>query len=53
MGDVPEWYPLLVAAKHLEVAPWELAKMPVWWTEIALAARHAEIAAQNHHAQNR
>lgn len=42
MGEEPSWYGLLQAAKYLGVAPWDLAQRPVWWTEIALAARGAE-----------
>jgi len=46
LGSVPEWYRLITAARYLQVPPWELAQKPVWWTEIALAARAAESAAQ-------
>jgi hypothetical protein len=36
---------LIRAARYLNVAPWELARQPVWWTEIALAAEAAEVKA--------
>lgn len=44
MGEVPIWYSLLAAARYLRVPPWELAKKPVWWMNIALAAQSAENA---------
>ena len=43
---MPEWYPLLRAAKYLGVPPWELMDRPVWWQRIALAAEEAEHAAE-------
>jgi hypothetical protein len=42
MGEVPSWYLLLQAARYLRVPPWDLAKKPVWWMRIALAAQSAE-----------
>lgn len=42
MGEVPVWYSLLSAARYLGVPPWELARKPVWWMNIALAAQSAE-----------
>jgi hypothetical protein len=47
MGEAPDWYLTLRAAKYLGVAPWDLAERPVWWQEIALAAEKAETAAAN------
>lgn len=43
---MPEWYPLLQAARYLRVPPWDLADRPQWWTNIALAAQDAEAGAQ-------
>lgn len=45
MGGVPLWYSLVQAAKYLGVPPWELAKQPVWWMNVALAAQSAESSA--------
>lgn len=42
MGVQPEWYPLVRAAKYLGVPPWELARQPLYWTEVALAAMDGE-----------
>jgi hypothetical protein len=39
---MPEWYPLLRAARYLGVPPWELAKRPMGWTQMALTAEKAE-----------
>lgn len=46
MGECPEWYPLLRAARYLNVAPWELIERPQTWTDWALAAESAEDAAR-------
>ena len=43
---MPDWYPLVRAAKYLGVAPWELAERPSWWQEVALVAEAAEAEAQ-------
>lgn len=45
MGEVPDWYLLLQAARYLRVPPWDLAAKPMWWIQIALAAQGAESAA--------
>lgn len=45
MGEAPDWYRLLRAAKYLGVPPWDLAERPVWWREVALAAEAAEATA--------
>jgi hypothetical protein len=36
MGECPEWYPLLEAAIHMKVKPWELEKQPQFWIDVAL-----------------
>lgn len=41
-GFLPEWYPLLRAARYLGVAPWVLAAQPAVWVSWALAAEGAE-----------
>lgn len=45
MGEMPVWYSLVSAARYLRVPPWELARMPVWWLNVAQAAQSAEAAA--------
>ncbi len=46
MGALPEWYPLIRAARYLQVAPWELAARPSLWMDWALMAESAENEAQ-------
>ena len=46
MGALPDWYPLLRAARYLQVAPWELAARPIVWVDWALMAESAENEAQ-------
>lgn len=38
MGAMSDWYRLIRAAKYLGVAPWELARQPAAWMNLALAA---------------
>jgi hypothetical protein len=45
MGEVPLWFSLISAARYLGVPPWDLAKKPAWWMNVALAAQSAENAA--------
>jgi hypothetical protein len=42
VGQCPEWYKLIRAARYLGVPPWELAGQPVWWMELAIIAEEAE-----------
>lgn len=42
MGEMPWWYPLIVAARYLGVAPWELERQPIFWKRIALQAQRSE-----------
>lgn len=44
---IPDWYPLLRAARYLKVAPWELMEQPMAWQQWANIAEAAEIEAQN------
>lgn len=46
MGECPEWYALIQAAKYLGVPPWELMEQSVWWQDKALIAMTAENEAQ-------
>jgi hypothetical protein len=39
---MPDWYPLIVAAKYLGVPPWDLLERSVWWRDKALIAMSAE-----------
>ena len=50
-GVIPDWYPLIVAARYLGVAPWTLAKQPRYWEDWALVARAAEAAAEDQIAE--
>jgi len=45
---MPDWYPLLRAAKYLNVPPWELLDQPLFWREKALIAERvdAEVEAE-------
>ena len=42
MGEPPDWYIHIRAARYLGVAPWELSEQPVFWRAAALAAESAE-----------
>lgn len=42
MGDVPDWYQAIAAAKYLGVAPWDLLEQPQIWTDWALSGAGAE-----------
>ena len=42
VGEVPDWYPLIQAARYLQVPPWELAKQTSLWKYVAIAAMNAE-----------
>ena len=42
MGEVPVAYRLIRAARWLGVAPWDLARQPIWWREWAFTAMEAE-----------
>lgn len=39
---MPVWYRVLVAARWLKVAPWELEAVPVTWLQEAEAAMQIE-----------
>ena len=46
MGEPPDWYYEIQAAKYLNVPVWELIKQSVWWRDKALKAMTAEVQAQ-------
>jgi hypothetical protein len=46
MGEMPDWYPLIRAARYLGVAPWDLMEQPLYWSEWAITAEAAENEAQ-------
>jgi hypothetical protein len=50
---VPDWYPLVRAARYLGVSPWELAGQPTTWRHIALASERAEVRARESHTPRR
>ncbi len=39
---MPDWYPLMKAAKYIGVKPWELMRKPLVWQQWALAMQKAE-----------
>ena len=43
---MPDWYPLIRAAKYLNVAPWDLLQQPMIWSQMALDAEIAEETAR-------
>jgi hypothetical protein len=42
---MPDWYPLLRAARYLRVAPWDLLRQPIVWRDWALMSEAAEAEA--------
>jgi hypothetical protein len=47
MGDCPDWYELVRAARYLSVAPWALIEQSIYWKQIALKSMTAEARAQD------
>lgn len=45
-GTMPDWYPVISAARYLGVPPWELVEQPSEWMDWALAAQSAESEAR-------
>lgn len=43
---MPEWYPLIKAARYLGVAPWELLEQPAIWVDWALLANEYDGGSQ-------
>lgn len=46
MGECPDWYAVIQAAKYLNVAPWELLEHSVYWRDKALKSMTAEYQAE-------
>lgn len=46
MGAVPDWYPVMAAARYLKVPVWDLMAAPIEWVYRANAAMKAEAHAQ-------
>lgn len=46
MGALPDWYPLMRAARYLGVPPWELLHQPSVWVSWALLAERVESEVQ-------
>lgn len=42
MGEIPEWYLVIRAARYLGVAPWDLIGQSSLWLGWALTAQRAE-----------
>lgn len=42
MGEVPDWYVTIQAARYLKVPPWDLVDQPIFWQRAAYAAMDAE-----------
>lgn len=42
MGEAPDWYETIRAAKYLGVPPWDLLSQPVFWRNAALTAESVE-----------
>jgi hypothetical protein len=42
---MPDWYPLIRAARYLGVAPWELQAQPIAWQDWALMVENADAPA--------
>ena len=55
MGEAPEWYRLIRAARYLGVAPWDLQDRWVFWANAALTAEEVEarFAEQEHDRERR
>ena len=51
LGEAPEVYWTIRAARYLRVAPWELATRPAIWEDLALATERAENYARAHHGE--
>lgn len=41
-GSLPDWYPVLRAARYLGVSPWLLIEQPYAWTSWALTSEYVE-----------
>lgn len=48
---MPDWYPLMAAARYLHVPPWELIKQSKIWQIWGLQAANAEEGARKFHQE--
>lgn len=39
MGSIPDYYNLFVVARYLHINPWDMIRMPIEYTDLALAAK--------------
>ncbi len=46
MGECPDWYPIIQAAKYLNCKPWELMEVSIYWQDKAIICISAENEAQ-------
>lgn len=51
LGDAPEVYWTIRAARYLRVPPWDLGSRPTIWEDLALATERAELYARDHHGE--
>lgn len=42
MGEAPDWWFHVRAARYLGVSPWDLAGQPVFWRNVALISEDVE-----------
>lgn len=47
MGALPDWYPLIRAARYLGVPPWTLLDQPALWRDYALISEAVEAEVQD------
>lgn len=47
MGDCPDWYATIQAAKYLNCAPWELIEQSIYWQDKAFVGMDGESQAQD------
>jgi hypothetical protein len=45
MGECPDWWVTIQAARYLGVAPWDLMNQSIYWTDKARTAITAEAGA--------
>lgn len=53
MGECPDWFTVVQAARYLGVAPWELLTKPVFWMRAALEAQAAEVREERRRNQRK
>ena len=53
MGEMPDIYPVFLAADRLHMSVPDVLKLPRWWVHMAIAIRGAEIEAENEMVRRR